>query len=198
MTAHIRLASEADAPALAAIYAPYVRETAISFELEPPDEAEMAARVHRTLPAFPWLVCERDGQIAGYAYGSRYRERPAYQWSVEVTVYVQRGLGRCGIGRGLYSALLALLRLQGYISAFAGITLPNAGSVGLHRALGFEPIGVYRSAGYKFGGWHDVAWMGLALQAPPAAPAPPQPLGAILNSAEGQAALHQGAAFLRL
>jgi phosphinothricin acetyltransferase len=198
MTAVIRLAAESDAPTLLAIYAPYVRETAISFELEAPDEGEMAARVRKTLLAYPWLVCEHDGHIIGYAYGSRYRERPAYQWSVEVTVYVQRDLHRSGVGRALYTSLFALLRLQGYVSAFAGIALPNDASIGVHRALGFEPIGIFRAAGYKFDAWHDVAWMRLALQPPPAVPTPPQPLSAVLDTDEGRAALRAGLAFLRL
>ncbi len=194
----IRLVTETDAPALVAIYAPYVHETAISFELEPPDEAEMRARISKVLPTFPWLVCEHDGQIAGYAYGSKYRERPAYQWSVEVTVYVQRSLHRSGVGRALYTSLFAALRLQGFVSAFAGIALPNDASIGVHRALGFEPIGVYRTVGYKLGKWHDVAWMGLALQTPPAAPTPPQPLAAVMGSTAWQAALDAGLTFLRL
>jgi L-amino acid N-acyltransferase YncA len=119
----------------------------------------MRARIDRTLPTLPWLVAEdAAGEVCGYAYAGKHRERPAYQWSVDTTVYIradQRGLG---IGRALYERLLAILREFGYCQAFAGIALPNAGSVALHQALGFEPIGVYRGVGYKHGAWHDVGW----------------------------------------
>jgi phosphinothricin acetyltransferase len=194
----IRLATEQDAAAIQAIYAPYVRETVISFELEPPDAATMQARIRKIAEIFPWLVCEHQGAIAGYAYASRHRERPAYQWSVDVTVYVQRGLHRSGVGRGLYMSLFGLLRLQGFFNAYAGIALPNDASIGLHRALGFQPIGIYEHIGYKLGRWHSVAWLGLTLQSPAESPAPPRPLSAILNQPETQAALRSGLAAIRL
>jgi phosphinothricin acetyltransferase len=196
MPAIIRLAAAADAAPVQAIYAPYVRDTVISFELDPPSVDEMAERIRKT-PA--WLVCEAgQGRLAGYAYASKHRERAAYQWSVDVTVYIDAAFHRRGIGRGLYTALFGLLRLQGYYNAYAGITQPNAGSIGLHTALGFEPVGVYRSVGFKFGQWHDVAWLSLRLQPLPAAPAAPRPLAAVYDSAEARAALAQGAAVCRL
>jgi phosphinothricin acetyltransferase len=171
----IRAATRADAAAISEIYAPYVRETAISFELVPPDEAEMAARIAKVLPAYPWLVCEVDGRVVGYAYGSRFAERAAYGWSVTVGIYVARGTHRRGIGRALYAVLLAALRLQGYHAVFGGITLPNPSSVGLHEASGFKPVGVYREAGFKFGAWHDVGWWGMTFDAPKGEPAMPRP-----------------------
>ncbi|MGM9487940.1 arsinothricin resistance N-acetyltransferase ArsN1 family B [Ideonella sp. YS5] len=160
----IRLASEADAAPIAAIYAPCVRSTPISFEVVPPSPAEMAQRIVNTLPRYPWLVEERDGAVAGYAYAGPYAQRVCYRWSVTTTVYVRDDYRGQGIGRRLYRALLALLAEQGFRSAYAGVTLPNAGSVGLHEAMGFTPVGVYRDAGHKLGRWHDVAWLQRALQ----------------------------------
>lgn len=194
----IRLATEQDAAAIQAIYAPYVRETVVSFELEPPDTATIQERIRRISELFPWLVCEHHDSVVGYAYASRHRERPAYQWSVDVTVYVQRGLHRSGVGRGLYTSLIEMLRLQGFFNAYAGIALPNDASIGLHRALGFQPIGVYEHVGYKLGKWHSVAWMGLTLQEPPELPDPPRPLAAILDQPETRAALSSGLSVIRL
>jgi L-amino acid N-acyltransferase YncA len=160
----IRLATEGDARAMARIYAPIVSGTAISFELVAPSEAQMAARVGSTLAYAPWLVAQGATGVWGFAYASRHAERAAYQWSVNVSVYVDDHWRRRGVGRALYTSLLALLRLQGFYAAHAGITLPNPGSVGLHEGLGFQPVGVYRSVGYKLGSWHDVGWWQLALR----------------------------------
>src|SRR6185295_13315877 len=120
------------------------------------------------------------------------------QWSVDVSVYIDAAFHRRGVGRGLYTALFGLLRLQGYVNAYAGITQPNAKSVGLHTALGFEPVGVYRNVGYKFGRWHDVAWLSLTLQPHAAEPAPPRGLAEIVDTAEAQAAIAEGAKLLRV
>ena len=139
--------------------------------------AELESRIESTLETYPWLVCERDGWIAGYAYAARLRRRPAYQWSVEVSAYTHLDARRSGVARALYIALFEALKGQGFVNAYAGITLPNEGSVGLHEALGFEPLGVYRNVGHKHGGWHDVAWWRLAIQDPPENPEPPTPFG---------------------
>ena len=168
----IRPAREADAPAIAAIYAPYVLTTAISFETAPPTTTEMAARMTAS-PAHPWLVAERDEDVVGYAYAGAHRARAAYRWSVDTTVYVRQGLHRAGVGSRLYRALLDALRRQGFRSAFAGIALPNEASIGLHQALGFQPIGVYRNVGFKLDRWVDVGWWALEL-GDPGAP-PPEP-----------------------
>jgi len=160
----IRLASSADAEAIAAIYRPIVDATAISFETVAPSPAEISRRIASILEIAPWLVYQDGDGIAGYAYGSRHRDRAAYQWSVDVSVYVAEGTRRRGIGRALYEALFPLLRLQGFYAAYAGITLPNAASVGLHEAVGFRPVGVYRAVGYKLGAWHDVGWWQLSLR----------------------------------
>lgn len=161
----IRMATAGDAGAVARIYDPIVTGTVISFELDPPGPAEMRRRIVQALAFAPWLVDESEGAVRGYAYASRHRERAAYQWSVDVTVYVDEAHRRKGVGGGLYKKLFALLRLQNFHAAYAGITLPNAASVGLHQALGFLPVGVYRGVGYKLGAWHDVGWWQLDLRA---------------------------------
>lgn len=179
MTTSIRIASAADAPSLAAIYAPIVRETVISFESVPPDAAEMARRVESVLPTHPWLVLERGGSAAGYAYAARHRDRDAYRWSVDVSVYVAADARRAGAGSALYRALFAILELQGFARAFAGITLPNPASVALHESLGFSPVGVYERVGFKAGAWRDVGWWHRDLARFPSTPPEPTPFGAI-------------------
>ncbi len=154
----IRSATEGDAPACLAIYRPFVEETAISFEMVAPSVEDFAGRIRKSLSEWQWLVAERDGQCLGYAYGSMHRERAGYRWSVEVSAYVSPSHHRQGIGRALYLKLFEDLTQKGYCNAYAGITLPNDGSVGLHRSVGFEPIGIFKKIGRKFGQWHDVAW----------------------------------------
>ncbi len=188
----IRPATLSDAAQIAAIYAPYCDETPISFELSAPSEEEIAARISRIGARYPWLVLEDEGAIAGYAYGSQHRERAAYQWSVDVTVYVSPRFHRRGVGRALYTTLFRMLALQGFYRAHAGITLPNAGSVGLHEAMGFEPVGVYRNVGYKLGKWHDVGWYQLMLQPPIPDPAEPVAFSPLLNSPEWEEAVAAG------
>lgn len=154
----IRLATPADREALAAIYGPIVRDTTISFELDPPPPEEMARRVESTLAMYPWLVYEEGSRVLGYAYATSFRPRLAYRWSVETSVYIDPRAHRRGVGRGLYRSLFGLLALQGFVSAFAGIALPNPASVALHEKEGFELIGVYRHVGFKLGDWRDVGW----------------------------------------
>jgi L-amino acid N-acyltransferase YncA len=173
----IRLAREDDARAVAAIYGPIVRETPISFEIVPPDAAEIAQRIRGTLAQYPWLVDERDAGVVGYAYASQHHVRAAYQWSANVTVYIDERYRRMGVGRELYTELFRILVEHGYYNAYAGITLPNPGSVGLHEAMGFVPVGVYRQVGFKFDRWYDVGWWQRALQEKAAAPVPPRPFG---------------------
>ncbi|MEX2016812.1 MAG: N-acetyltransferase family protein [Candidatus Hydrogenedentales bacterium] len=172
----LREATEDDAPAIAGIYAPYCEATPITFEIEAPSIEEMRARVGKVLPDYPWLVGELEGRVVGYAYASRHRERAAYRWGVDVGIYLDGGCHRRGLGRALYSALLKILVAQGYYTAYAGITLPNSASDGLHRAMGFEPVGVYHGAGYKGGAWHNVLWLEKSLQ--PKRPEPAEPIPA--------------------
>ena len=174
---------ERDAAACAAIYAPYVTGSAVSFEDVAPTADELAARIARLAEQYPWLVLDDDGRVAGYAYASRHHPRAAYRWAVDVAVYVDPEYQGAGAGRRLYETLLDLLRCQGLRVACAGVALPNDASVGLHRALGFEPDGTYRDIGWKAGAWRDVSWWQLRLQGavggddgPPADPGPPQRL----------------------
>jgi phosphinothricin acetyltransferase len=171
-----------DAAACAAIYEPFVLDTAVSFEERPPDEREFARRIERGAQTHPWLVAERDGALAGFAYASSHRSRAAYRWAADVAVYVAADQRRSGVGRALYEALLPLLARQGLYVACAGITLPNDASVALHEAVGFTPVGVYRRIGFKCGQWHDVGWWQVELAPaggpPPALPGPPAMLSA--------------------
>jgi L-amino acid N-acyltransferase YncA len=174
----IRPATPADAQQIAAIYRPFCDESHVSFEIPAPDAGEMASRIERISRRFPWLVEDADGEIAGYAYASPHRERAAYRWAVEVTVYVAERLRGRGIGRALYTELFGRLRGQGLFKAYAGIALPNPASQGLHQSMGFSLVGIYRRIGYKLGAWHDVAWWQLDLQpevGSPAEPGPPSP-----------------------
>jgi phosphinothricin acetyltransferase len=178
----IRLATHDDAEQVRAIYAPYCH-TPISFEMEPPSVEEMRGRMAKVLAQYPWLVCEDGGEVLGYVYATQHRERAAYCWSVDTTVYVRQGRQRRGVGRVLYASLLAVLPLQGYVNAYAGVTLPNPASVGLHEAMGFQPVGVYQQVGFKCGCWHDVAWFQRPLQGRPAEPLPPRPLEEVRHTA---------------
>ena len=155
---HIRPATENDAAVLLAIYAPFVEASTVSFETVVPTVEEFATRIRNALEQWQWLVAERDQRCIGYSYGSSLRERAAYPWSVEVSAYVHPSAHRRGVGRALYGSLVNDLVRKGFCNAYAGVTLPNAASVGFHRSLGFEPIGTFVAVGRKFGKWHDVAW----------------------------------------
>lgn len=175
----IRPAVAADAPALLTIYAPAVETTAISFETELPSAAAMRARLVARLAEYPWLVWEAQGEVLGYAYAGRFRERAAYDWIAETSVYVHAKAQRCGIGAGLYRGLLAVLRRQGIRQAMGVITLPNASSVSLHERLGFVPAGLWQAAGYKHGRWWDVGLWQAELTAAVDAPPPLTPFPAL-------------------
>ncbi|MBI4402771.1 MAG: N-acetyltransferase [Deltaproteobacteria bacterium] len=163
-----------DAPILSDIYRPYVEETAISFETEPPSATEFTARIEKIASRYPWIVCECQGQVVGYAYASKHRDRAAYRWCVDVAVYLDQNFHGRGLGRRLYERLISELRELGYVNAFAGIAMPNEKSIGLHKSLGFEEVGTYRTAGYKLGRWHDVSWWQLKLRECVTAPAEPR------------------------
>jgi L-amino acid N-acyltransferase YncA len=170
----IRLASPKDASSVLAIYAPYCL-TPISFELEPPTLAEMEERMRETLTKYPWLLAVEGNQVLGYAYGHAFRERAAYRWSVETSVYVAQGGHQQGVGSALYKHLLAMLKAQGFVSATAGATLPNDASVRLHKKFGFKEVGLWKNVGYKCDAWHDVGFFELELNPP--ALTPDEPLG---------------------
>jgi L-amino acid N-acyltransferase YncA len=193
----IRIAGERDAAAIAEIYRPFCESTAVSFEFIAPTADEMAKRIESITSQYPWLVLDDAGLIAGYAYASRHRERAAYGWSVDTAVYIDSRCRRSGVGRALYTTLFAILRLQGYFNAYAGIALPNASSTGLHEAMGFRLVGVYERVGYKHGAWHDVAWYQLALQPERINPDPPIAMAALTNSPAWAQAIAQGIANYR-
>jgi L-amino acid N-acyltransferase YncA len=189
----IRVAGEVDATAIAAIYAPFVQNTAISFEVEPPATEIIADRIARTLETHPWLVAECGGKIVGYTYAGKHRERPAYRWTVDTTVYVDTAAHRRGIGHALYRVLLNILRQQGFRSAFAEIVLPNPGSVRLHESAGFRPIGVHKDIGFKLGRWHDIGYWRIGLANTDTPPSEPVPFAAFRRTPGFAIALGQPA-----
>lgn len=195
MSLSLRVATPDDGAALAAIYAPYIEDTAISLELTAPDADQMAARIASILPSFPWLVAERDGAVIGYAYYGAHHERLGYRWSVNFGVYLAQNARGQGAGKALYRALIALARAQGYEMAFGGITLPNAASVGLHESVGFRPIGVYPRAAWKMGEWRDVGWWGLEIGGARETGEPGDPPAEPVPFSELRAAPGWGAAF---
>lgn len=166
----LRPAAPADAARLAEIYRPFVLGSPATFETEPPSAAEFRRRL---ASAIVWLVSEAGGRVVGYAYASPHRERAAYRWAADVSVYVDAGHQGRGIGKALYASLLERVRRLGYFNAYGGITLPNPASVRLHESFGFRPVGVYRKVGFKLGAWHDVGWWELAFPGRPAVPAEP-------------------------
>jgi L-amino acid N-acyltransferase YncA len=167
--------AERDAVACAAIYAPYVSDTVISLEERAPSDHELAVRIRETTKTHPWLVAEEADEVIGYAYAVAHRTRASYRWATDVAVYVSPDRQRRGVGRALYETLFPLLAAQGFRIACAGVTLPNDASVGLHEAVGFRPVGVYRNIGFKHGAWRDVGWWQLQLASPDGTPTEPGP-----------------------
>lgn len=155
----IRPVNISDAEAVLNIYKPYIENTSITFEMTVPGVEEFAARIKTYTERYPWLVAEDGGRVIGYAYATKHREREAYQWCVESSVYVMNEYHHTGIAKELYSKLFDILKSYGHVNVYAGITLPNEKSVSFHTKMGFEPVGVYRNIGYKLGKWHDVFWM---------------------------------------
>lgn len=172
MPVRIRHATDRDGSACAAIYAPYVADTVITFEDVPPTGAEMAERIAAANRSHAWLVATDGDEIVGYAYGGTWKARAAYRFTCEVSIYLATGRRRSGTGRALYGALFDVLACRGFVVAVAGMTLPNDASVGLHRAMGFEHVGTHRAVGWKHDAWHDVAWTQRRLSGPADAPHP--------------------------
>jgi L-amino acid N-acyltransferase YncA len=197
MSPIIRVASTSDAASVADIYAPSVTENVASFEIIPPDAREMAMRISKILTQHPWLVCESSGELVGYAYACPHRERAAYRWSVDVSAYIRAKAHRRGVGTALYAALFEILVLQRYRNAYAGITLPNSASEGMHSRAGFSLVGVYHHVGYKLGGWHDVGWFERSLLPPIANPPEPISFADIRESKEVANALARGQSLLK-
>lgn len=180
----IRLAEERDSQGILEIYAPFVKNTAISFEYEIPSSLEFKNRINSTLKNLPWLVYEIGNQIVGYAYASEHRKRSAYQWSVDLSIYVKPEFHRKGIAKALYGCLIDLLKAQGFYNAFAAITIPNIKSEGFHEALGFMPIGVYHNVGYKLERWHSTKWFELTIREHASSPKPARSIKEIIASSE--------------
>lgn len=195
--ADVRLATAGDADALRSIYAPYVEDTPISFEYDPPTADEMGRRVEATVGDRPWLVCLVDGEVVGYAYAGQFSGRTAYRWTVEVSAYVRDDHRGRGVGRTLYESLFCVLPRQGFVDAYAGITLPNGASVGFHESMGFEPVGVYEHVGFKDGAWHDVGWWYRALDEYPDEPDPPSSLSELASSGRLADAIDAGLSSIR-
>jgi phosphinothricin acetyltransferase len=179
----VRAAKHEDAASVAQVYAPYVRDTVVTFEVVPPDAPTMARRMVDTLNMYPWLVAENAaGEVVGYAYAGRHRERPAYRWTIDTTVYIDRAHRRSGVGTKLYRSLLEILRRQGFRSAFAEIVLPNAGSVSLHERMGFGKIGIHHDIGFKLGSWCDIGYWRLGLSSGTAPQSDPMPFSVFRES----------------
>jgi L-amino acid N-acyltransferase YncA len=192
MATRIRFATPDDAAGMLAIYAPYCESSYVSFEIAAPTEPQMRERIARITAEYPWLVCQAESQMAGYAYACRHRERAAYRWAVDVAVYVAQSHHRRNVGRALYASLFGILRQQGYFKAYAGISLPNAASVGLHEAVGFAQVGVFRGEGFKLGQWRDVGWWELNLQPQSVNPPEPRPIDTVRDDAVVAAAFKEG------
>jgi len=192
MTVDIRLAETKDSEGILAIYAPYCHSTSVSFEIAAPSLQQMRERIERISAAYPWIVAEIDGRVAGYVYATQLRERAAYRWAVEVAVYIVTNKQRRGLARALYTTLFSLLRVQGYFKAFASIALPNEASICLHTRLGFEPAGVFRGVGQKAGKWIDVGWWQLELQPEIKDPPDPRTFYALRGSPAIERALTEG------
>jgi L-amino acid N-acyltransferase YncA len=176
MKSIIRFSEPRDAAAIQAVYAPYCESTTVSFEIVAPTVQQMADRIAKISFQYPWLVCQVDGELAGYVYAGQHRERAAYRWGVDAAIYLAKQFHRRGIGRALYTSLFAILREQGYVRAYAGVTLPNPGSVGIHEAMGFSPVAHFPAEGFKFGKWYDVGWWQLELRTLPDSPPEPRPI----------------------
>jgi L-amino acid N-acyltransferase YncA len=173
MDVEIRLATKNDAAQIREIYSPNILDAAISFETEVPSIEEMQNRIETILQKYPWIVCVIDGKIAGYVYASKHRDREAYQWSCECTIYMHNDFKGKGIGKELYQLLFEILKWQGFRNVYAGITLPNNGSVSIHEKCGFKHFATYENIGYKFGNWHSVGWWKLQINDYDLQPPPP-------------------------
>jgi phosphinothricin acetyltransferase len=194
----IRLATPADAAGMLDIYKYYVENTAYTFEYDVPSVEEFKSRIQAVIPHFPWLVCELDGQIAGYAYAHKHRDRSAYQWSPESTIYLDHNYHGKGLARVLYETLFAILKLQGFFNVYAGVSSTNENSTAFHKALGFEEIGLFRNIGYKLGEWHSNMWYQLHLAKHVSEPATPELFGTMKRSPEIAAILREANVQLQL
>ena len=194
----IRLAAEGDTASILQIYAPYITDTVISFEYQVPTQVEFCERMATIQRRYPWLVCEINDNIVGYAYASSYSGREAYNWSIDFSVYINPEFQRKNIGKALYFALIELSKLQGYYNVYTGVTIPNIKSESLHESFGFKTIGVYKDVGYKFGSWHDVKRYGLKIKEHVQSPKKPKSIDEISNTNEFKAIIEKAERMVKL
>jgi L-amino acid N-acyltransferase YncA len=192
MLPRIRMATTDDAAQVQGIYAPFCQDSPASFEIKAPSVAEITDRITTVTQTYPWLVCERANEILGYAYACQHRERAAYRWAVDLSVYIAPGWRRKGIGKGLLAVLSALLRVQGFFRAYGGVALPNPASVALLESAGYKLVGVYEKVGFKSGAWHDVGWWVLVLREVTPDPAEPQRITELDKNMVWQDAVRRG------
>jgi len=197
MNCSIRLATAEDVPAILDIYAPFVRDTVISFEYDVPDIDAFQQRFSKFAKKFPWFVCEINGHIAGYSYAHQYHERFAYSWSAECSIYVDSKYHGMRIGQALYECLLGALKLQGFMNAFAGVTVPNEKSERLHASFGFEQVGILKNIGFKFGQWRDVALYAKKISDLPGDPKPPKVIWQVSDMPEFESILQRAASHVK-
>ena len=176
MMKNFRVVQPKDTQEILSIYQPYVEHTAISFEYTTPDWTAFAHRIESISREYPYIVCEQDQHVIGYAYAHRLMEREAYQWDAELSVYIHPDFLRCGIGSALYGAVIEILQMQNICNVYAGVTAPNEKSEKLHQALGFNILGTYHRTGYKCGAWHDVIWFEKSICNKPSPPKPFMPI----------------------
>lgn len=196
MSTEIRVATAFDGPQIQAIYAPAVVDQPTSFETDVPSVDEMIRRIEETLDVYPYIVAARDGEIISYVYARRWRGRPAYDWDVEITVFVKDGFGGRGVGRAMYTALLRLLAAQGFVNAMAAVTVPNEPSTKFHASMGFHRAGSFPACGYKLGAWHTVEFWWRRLIDLPERPDPPTPFRLFQQQPECAAILAEATASL--
>ena len=193
----IRLAKREDSDQILRIYRPFIEGTAVTFETTVPTAAAFAERVLAIEKEAPWFVCESNGMVVGYAYAGRHRVREAYRWTREVSVYVEEGHQGMGVASGLYTALLGVLRIQGYKNALAGITIPNPTSIRFHEGMGFRFVGSYSKVGHKLGRYHDVGWWELFLSDKESPPGDIMPTDLAVHTGEGRLAIEKGMSIIR-
>lgn len=190
------MATTDDAGRVQGIYAPFCQDSPASFEIRAPSVAEITDRIATVTQTYPWLVCERANEILGYAYACQHRERAAYRWAVDLSVYIAPGWRRKGIGQGLLAVLSGLLRIQGFFRAYGGVTLPNPASVALLESAGFKLVGIYEKVGFKSGAWHDVGWWVLIVREVAPDPAEPLRITELEDSLAWRQAIQEGVALL--
>ena len=194
----IRSANQLDTEKMLEIYAPYILNSAVSFETEVPLPEEFQNRVLHYQEKLPWLVCEIKNQLAGYAYATDHRQRKAYEVTKELSVYVHNDYRKLRVGTGLYTALIGILKAQGIHNVLAGITLPNKESVSFHESMGFKPVGVYHNIGYKFGKYYDTGWWELRLGTKNNNPLEIVGINKIINSKAWENAIQAGISEIRI